>query len=107
MINVLCYMCLCPVAPGGGSVPVSLKPVLPPQSLPVTQTPLVPVASTAPQMNSFQVCLTSWKLVQLYRFYNYYIYEIKKELWNEEVNPFIQLGYIHLIKSDSINKRHI
>lgn len=43
-----------PVAPGGGSVPVSLKPVLPPQSLPVTQTPLVPVASTAPQMNSFQ-----------------------------------------------------
>ncbi|XP_056309573.1 mediator of RNA polymerase II transcription subunit 25 isoform X3 [Danio aesculapii] len=43
-----------PVAPGGGSVPVSLKPVLPPQSLPVNQTPLVPVASTAPQMNTFQ-----------------------------------------------------
>ncbi|NP_999931.1 mediator of RNA polymerase II transcription subunit 25 [Danio rerio] len=43
-----------PVAPGGGSVPVSLKPVLPPQSLPVNQNPLVPVASTAPQMNTFQ-----------------------------------------------------
>ncbi|XP_073682945.1 mediator of RNA polymerase II transcription subunit 25 isoform X3 [Garra rufa] len=37
-----------PVAPGGGSVPVSLKPVLPPQSLPVLQPSMGSVTQTPP-----------------------------------------------------------
>lgn len=41
-----------PVAPGGGSGPVSLKPVLPPQSLPVSHSPLGTVAQTPPQMST-------------------------------------------------------
>ncbi|XP_050962178.1 mediator of RNA polymerase II transcription subunit 25 isoform X1 [Labeo rohita] len=39
-----------PVAPGGGSGPVSLKPVLPPQSLPVSQPSMGSVTQTPPPL---------------------------------------------------------
>ncbi|XP_066498171.1 mediator of RNA polymerase II transcription subunit 25 isoform X3 [Hoplias malabaricus] len=41
-----------PVAPGGGSGPVPLKPVLPPQSMPVTQPPPIGAAPQGPQISN-------------------------------------------------------